>query len=134
MYGIEQALKSGLGPLTGAMPTTSTIPLTGSGVLNNTQSTAAVKVLSANTDPKGKIRRCTLTCLTAGRNLSYVTVPAGTSAPTLTAVGDGASANDGLLIVGGGGASRDFSIADNLDLYISASLAGTAFQLAVVDQ
>jgi hypothetical protein len=134
MYAIEQALKSGLGPLTGALPTTATAPLTGSGVLNSTTGTTALKVLSGASDPKGKIRRCTLTCLTAGRNLSYATAIVNATSPTLTAVGDGTGTNDGLLIIGGGGAFRDFSIADNLDLYISASAAATAYQLAVVDQ
>jgi len=132
-YGnLERVLQTSLGPITGALPITSTAPLTGQGILNRPDLGAtASKVLSAGSD--GKVRRVSLMCVTVARNIAWTTVAKGAAAPTITAVGDG-SANEGKLIMGGGGASADFNVADNLDLYIVASAASTAYQLTVVEQ
>lgn len=128
----ERVLQTSSGPITGALPTTATAPLTGQGILNQADlSTAARKVLSAGND--GKVRRVSLMGVTAGRNIAWTTVAKNAAAPTITALGDG-SANEGKLIMGGGGASADLNLADNLDLYIVASAAATAFQLTVVEQ
>jgi subtilase family serine protease len=129
---VERSIQTALGPITGALPTTNTPPLTGQGILNAANlSTTPVKVLSAGNN--NLIRRVSIMCVTAGRNIAWTTVAKNATAPTITAVGDG-SANEGKLIMGGGGASADFNVADNLDLYIVASAASTAYQFTVVEQ
>lgn len=139
LLGYNLALTSGLGPINGPLTKTLTAPLvlTGPGcqALSSTAGAAAVKVLSAHTSPRGVVRRCRLVALTAARNLSFQPVVGGEAAPTLTAVGDGLSINDGVLVIGAAaaGASYEFSIPDTHDLYVAASAAATAFQLFVAE-
>jgi hypothetical protein len=129
---IERVLQTSAGPITGALPSTNTAPLTAQGILNGAAlSTTPVKVLSAGN--QNLIRRVSIMCVTAGRNIAWTTVARNAAAPAITAVGDG-SANEGKLIIGGGGAFYEFNVADNLDLYIVASAASTAYQFSVVEQ
>lgn len=129
---VERILQTSAGPIMGALPMGNTAPLTGQGILNRADlGTTVSKVLSAGN--AGLIRRVSLMGVTVGRNIAWTTVAKNAAAPTMTAVGDG-SANEGKLIMGGGGASADFNVADNLDLYIVASAAATVYQLTVVEQ
>jgi hypothetical protein len=132
MTGVGQSIVTGLGPLTGALTPTGTAPLTGQGILNSAAlGTTPIKVLSAGN--AAKVRRISIMGVTAGRNIAWLPVARGAVAPSFTAVGDG-SATDGKLIIGGSGASADFSLADNVDLYLVASAASTVYQLTVVEQ
>lgn len=129
---IERVLQTSAGPIGSALPIGNTPPLTTTGILNASNlSTTPVKVLSAGN--QGLIRRVSIMCVTAARNIAWTTVTKNATPPTMTAVGDG-SANEGKLIMGGGGAYYEFNVLDHLDLYIVASAASTAYQFSVVEQ
>lgn len=130
--GIEGSIKSGLGPLYGDLGTpTGTAPLSASGILNGAAlGTTATKVVAGGANA-GKTRRCKIVCVTDAVRLAYAIVPAGATAPTIKADGDG-SADEGSLIMGGAGATEWVSIPDTHDLYLVASAAATSYQVTVV--
>lgn len=135
----SKATVTGLGPrLTQPMTATGTGPLGGAasatGVLNLTISTTPVRVLKADDYGKGNARKVRL-CVTpaTSNNVAYLPVAKDATAPTITALGAGA-ATEGILLPNGGGIIETFDVADNLDLYLVASAAGTVIQFAVVDQ
>jgi hypothetical protein len=101
-----------------------TVPLTGSGIQNTTIGVAAVKVLSASTNPSGRMRHCRLRA--KGGDVAYTTVIRDTSAPGITATG---ALTDGIFV--GAGETDVFSVPDNADLYLVGAAVGTAYQLSV---
>jgi hypothetical protein len=130
MSSVERCIQTNLGPLTGALPLGNTAPLTTQGVLNLAAFSATTKVIAGS--DVSKIRRVKICILTAGVNAAWATVLTGAAAPTVTAAGAG-GANEGTLIPGGGGAVEEFSIAGNLDLYLTTS-ASAVVQISMWEQ
>lgn len=131
-YGPGLSTQSALGPL-GASPTiTSTAPLTGNGVLNNTIGTTVTKVLSARSGTASgpAVRRVKLVNLSASASLAFQIVPKDATAPTHTATGGG-TATDGILVTAG--KIEPFTLAATFDLYLVASAASTPYQLVVIE-
>lgn len=132
MIGPQSILHAGLGPLRAPLGTpTGTPPLTTTGILNSA-ALGTTPVLVLDGACAGKINRVKIVLVTASRKLAYTTVAAGASAPTIAADGDG-SADEGSLIIdaGTGGATEWITIPDNVDLYLVASAASTAYQITV---
>ena len=129
----KRAIVTSLGPITGALPSTGTAPLTAQGILNlATLGTTPVLVYQAPSNAAGRVARVEITVI-SNANVAWTTVVGGAAAPTVTALGAGA-ATEGNLIFGGGGASKDFNIADGLDLYVVASAANTVVNITVLIQ
>lgn len=126
MSGPNTNLKA-LAPIANSLTPTATEPLTGRGILNQSDlGTTAVKMLSARTDNNTRIRRCKLVCVTADVKIAWGTTSA------IKADGDG-SADEGSIIVSGpsGGAVEWFDLDGSLDLYVVASAASTVINLTV---
>lgn len=127
----SRLLAAALGPIFRALTPTATEPLTGQGILNQSDlGTTPVLVLAGKAE--GKALRCKLVVITDAVNVAYATVERDAAAPTITAAADG-SATDGSLITGGDGAVEFFTISDACDLYIVASAAATVVQLTVFE-
>lgn len=122
--GVERAIRTNLGPLKGALPRSQNASLAAQGIANwqaATMTAGTVTKVITGGNNQLKVRRVKLVVVTAGVNLGWATVDAGTTpAPTLTAGGAGGT-NDGTLLMGGGGATEEFSILDNVDLYVVCS-------------
>ena len=123
----NQALISGVGPLPASHPApTGTAPLTGTGVLNLSQGTSVVKVLSASPKGiKGPSRKVKILVITASRYLAWAKQTPGT-APVITADAVATSTNGSLV-----SSSEWILIPANLELYIVASAAATICQIHV---
>jgi hypothetical protein len=123
--GWAKSIVTNLGPLTGALPSSANTSLSAQGIGNWDAATmtgaAAIKVITGGSN-KGNVRRVKVVVKTAGVDLAWKTVDASAAAPTLTAAGAG-GANEGSLLCGGGGATEEFSVLDNVDLYVRTSAA-----------
>lgn len=127
------AIRAGLGGLAGELTTTTTAPLTGSGVLNLAALGAtSVKVVSGSTLKANSIFKVKIACVTASRNLAYTVVAAGAATPAIKADGDG-SADEGSLVLSSGGGVEFVSISGNKDLWLVSASSPTVCQVTVFE-
>jgi hypothetical protein len=130
MSDLSRVVAQNQGPLASDLGTpVSTKPAPGTGIFNNTVGTAAEKVLSKSTSPRGCVRRVKLYNPTTGVTLGYTTTTG--VAPTLTSTVVGGGATDGSCVAPQ--SSEYFNVADNCDVYLSASAAASPYQLTVVE-
>lgn len=133
--GWAKSIVGGLGPAFGDLPSTQTAPLgaagiSAQGILNlPTLGTTAVLIVQGGQN-LGKLRRVKIVTVTAARDVAWKHVKTGSTAPTVTAASAG-GANEGSLLMGGGGATEEFTLTDNVDLYLVASAAATVVNITV---
>lgn len=132
MPGVPRSITTNLGPLDGILPSVSGAALSAQGIANWTAAQfdgTTKKVISGGAN-KGSVRRVKVVCITPGVFLTWKTVIQGTAAPTVTAAGIG-GVDEGTVIPAG--AIEEFSILDNVDLYMRGS-AAAIIQITVWEQ
>lgn len=130
--GVPNSIATGLGPFQNVLGTpSSTIPMTGPGIANSTVGTTPAKVLSAATSPRGRVRKVKIVCVTGGGTLAWSTVFNSLTGPTTMTATGGGTATDGSFINAAMGGVEYIAIPDNMDLYLVAAAAATAYQLTV---
>lgn len=126
--------KVGLGAIYGNLASPASLGfLSGTGILNSASlGTTATKVVAGDASKGNKQRRCKIVCVTASRNIAWGIAPVNASTVSFKADVDG-SADEGSLIMGGGGATEWVTIPATHDLYLVAGAASTVVQVTLVE-